>query len=269
MGGHEGPGGEGGQEVAVEAEDGERGEGLKGSLGDADDVVVAEVELPEGDEVVELVPLDLLQLVVLQVQRLEAGEPVEGLAGERGHAAGVHEERAHPPPPDEALRVDVAEVVAVHADDGGVHGDEEGHVGVVAGGALDDVDGPGRVMEAGAALGALHAAVAGVEVAAHAEGEAVGLVLAQELFAGHLVDGDYRPVFTEAASDLVEVLDAGAVGAEVVVDGLQPLGLAVAGEGVAAQEERGAIWKSDGYFTVDVRNIGSVEKMTVWGPQLP
>ena len=179
------------------------------------------------------------------MQRLEAGEAVEGLAGERGHAAAVHEERAHPPPPDEALRVDVAEVVAVHADDGGVHGDEEGHVGVVAGGALDDVDGPGRVVEAGAALGALHAAVAGVKVAAHAEGEAVGLVRAQELVAAHLADGEDIPVLrSEAAGDLVEVLDAGAAGAEVVVDGLQPLGLAVAGEGVAAEEERGPIWNS-------------------------
>ena len=139
------------------------------------------------------------------MQRLEAGEAVEGLAGERGHAAAVHEERAHPPPPDEALRVDVAEVVAVHADDGGVHGDEEGHVGVVAGGALDDVDGPGRVVEAVAALGALHSAVAGEEVAAHAEGEAVGLVLAQELPGVHCRYGLGRHVSTGVVAGKVNI----------------------------------------------------------------
>ena len=40
-------------------------------------------------------------------------------------------------------------------------------------------------MVAGAALWAPHPAVAGKEVAAHAEGEAVGLVLAEELAGVH------------------------------------------------------------------------------------
>ena len=46
---------------------------------------------------------------------------------------------------------------------------------------------------------------------------------------------------SEAAGDLLEVLDPCAVGAEVVVDCLQPLRLAVAVEGVAAEEEGGAV----------------------------
>ena len=48
-------------------------------------------------------------------------------------------------------------------------------------GALDDVGGPGAVVETVAAVGALHTTVAAEEVAAHAEGEAVGVVLAEEL----------------------------------------------------------------------------------------
>ena len=63
------------------------------------------------------------------------------------------------------------------------------------------------------------------------------LVLAQELVAADLVDGDDVAAVAEAAGDPVEVLDAGVLGGEVVVDGLQPLGLAVAGERVAAEEE--------------------------------
>jgi len=53
---------------------------------------------------------------------------------------------------------------------------------VSLGAALDDVGGPGGVVEAGAAFGALHPAVTGVELTAHAHGEAMCLILADKLF---------------------------------------------------------------------------------------
>ena len=87
------------------------------------------------------------------------------------------------------MLIDVVESVAVKMDDGGVHGDERGHVGEVARRALDHVVGPGVVVVAGAALRALHPAVAGKEVAAEALGDAVRLVRAHELFAVQQEEG--------------------------------------------------------------------------------
>jgi len=73
------------------------------------------------------------------------------------------------------------EPVAVQVNDGGVHGDEDWNVGVVLVAAPDHVLGPAEVVLALAAVGALHAAVAGIEVAAHAQVEAVRLIFAQKL----------------------------------------------------------------------------------------
>ena len=72
---------------------------------------------------------------------------------------------------------------------GGVHGDEWWDGLVTASRALDNVGRPGGIVEAGAALRALHPTVAPVEVAAHAQAEAVGLVLAQELDGLHGGEG--------------------------------------------------------------------------------
>ena len=55
--------------------------------------------------------------------------------------------------------------------------------------ALYDVVLPGGVVVAGAVGGALHAAVAGIEVAAEAEREAVGRVVAEKLGGGHRAQG--------------------------------------------------------------------------------
>ena len=148
------------------------------------------MELHQGGEVAELLALQPLDSVVLQVQHLKLCEAVEGLVIDGLNAAAVEEQVDDPLAADEGLALERAhKVVAVQVDGGGVHGDEGRDLGVAPHGALDDVLRPGRVVEAGAALGALHAAVTGKEVAAHAEGEAVGLVLAQELPGVH---GGYR-----------------------------------------------------------------------------
>ena len=53
------------------------------------------------------------------------------------------------------------------------------------GGALDDVGGPGGVVETAAPVRALHTTVAAEEIATHAETEAVALVVAEELVGRH------------------------------------------------------------------------------------
>jgi len=128
------------------------------------------------------VTFNFLYLVVLQMKNLKLRESAEGLLADGGHLAVIHVERGHPLAADEALSVDVSQVVAVEPDFGGVHGDEEGNVGVRLCAALDDVGRPAAIVKAVAAFRALHAAVASVELAAHAHREAVSLVLTDELF---------------------------------------------------------------------------------------
>ncbi len=108
--------------------------------------------------------------------------------------------------------------------------------------ALDDVGAPGGVVEAGAPVRALHAAVTGEEVTAVAQGKTVSLVLTQKLVGP---DGGHVPGDEEAHVDPVEqpALDLGQVTDERVlpvvahlIDLEQPLHLAVAQEGVATQQ---------------------------------
>ena len=83
------------------------------------------------------------------------------------------------------------------------------------GGALDDVGAPGAVVEAGAAVRALHPAVASKEVATHAEGEAVGVVLAEELvggYGGHLGDCGAVAVVVDQALGVFQVSEVGKSG---------------------------------------------------------
>ena len=61
------------------------------------------------------------------------------------------------------LRAELAKVVAVEMEDGGVHGDLPGHVGQVPGGALNHVEGPGLVVIARTGVRAFHSAVTGKE----------------------------------------------------------------------------------------------------------
>ena len=88
------------------------------------------------------------------------------------------------------MLIDVVKPVAIQVNGGRVHGDEDRDVSVVLVGALDHVHRPAEVVLALAAVGTLHAAVAGVEVAAHAQVEAVSLVGAQELVLGDVDDFD-------------------------------------------------------------------------------
>ena len=74
-----------------------------------------------------------------------------------------------------------ANIVSIQEYFRGIHGQFGREVGVVPVGALGDVLGPGVVVEAGAPGGAAHLAVAGVVVAAVAEGEAVGRVGTEEI----------------------------------------------------------------------------------------
>ena len=108
-------------------------------------------------------------------------------------------------------------------------------------GALNHIGRPSGVMEARASLGTLHATVAGKEVTAHAESEAVRLIGAQKLATLHSHDGHdtmARLLVIEPALHMVEIHHLG-VGASVshLVDFLQPLHFAVAVERVGSQEE--------------------------------
>ena len=79
---------------------------------------------------------------------------------------------------------------------------------MASGGALDDIRRPGAVVETGTTIGTLHPAVAAKEVAAHAEGEAVRVVLAEELVGRHRCELRHRcavPVVVHQALRLVQV----------------------------------------------------------------
>ena len=85
---------------------------------------------------------------------------------------------------------------------------------MVPGGAGDDVVLPGGVVETTAAGGTGHPAVAGEELAALAEREAVSLVLAEELLLPALAHGDDGSRVVppgEAALHCVQVCDVGIV----------------------------------------------------------
>ena len=110
-------------------------------------------------------------------------------------------------------------------------------------------------MVASAVVRAAHLAVAGIEVATLAEGEAVRLVWAEELFVARLHQGDEGggvQVVDQLAVDGLDVDDAGVVVVGVdqvrasrrchlvvggVVDRLEPDHVAVALDGVAAEVE--------------------------------
>ena len=116
-------------------------------------------------------------------------------------------------------------------------------------------------MEAGASLRALHATVTGEEVAAHAEGEAVGLILADKLLRADVHDGDEARavvlreaqlvggvVVVEAALDRVDVRHAGVLApsgglvprllpSRHSVDLLHPLHFTITEERIEGQEK--------------------------------
>ena len=91
---------------------------------------------------------------------------------------------------DETVASQLCQIISVEIDLRCVHRHPRGQALVVVVAALDDVLRPGVVVEAGAALRAGHLAVTRVKLAALAEGEAVGLVLAQKLVRLDLLDRD-------------------------------------------------------------------------------
>ena len=130
--------------------------------------------MPEGGEAGELTVEKFLEMVFFKVEHLGPSEAFEAEGADGDNLAVVEEHLRDVTSSNEAGSDQLGHVVAIEVDLSGVHGDEGGHVCVVAGRALDLVRSPLRVVEAGAVVGALHAAVAGEEVAAEAVWLAVG-----------------------------------------------------------------------------------------------
>ena len=139
------------------------------------------MELTQGDEAGKLSVEELLQLVVLQVEHLRSSQAFEAEGADGDNLAVVEKDLGNMTTSDKAGPYQLRHVVAIEEDLSGVHGNKSGHVGVVPAGALDLVHRPLGVVEAGASVGALHAAVAGKEVAAEAVGLAVSRVLAEQI----------------------------------------------------------------------------------------
>ena len=110
-------------------------------------------------------------------------------------------------------------------------------VGDSVGGAVDHVGGPRLVVVAAAVGRTRHLAVAGVELAAVAQGEAVRLVGAQKVSSAGLHQGHVGllAAVRQPAVDGLEVHDARML-AQVIgrVDALHPLHVAVAAERISA-----------------------------------
>ena len=79
-------------------------------------------------------------------------QPLETVVGHHPDLAVVEEHGGDPPPADETGVNQLAHVVPVEMDGGGVHGDQGRHVQVAALRALDDVVGPVVIVIAGTAL---------------------------------------------------------------------------------------------------------------------
>ena len=79
-------------------------------------------------------------------------QTLETIVGHHPDLAVVKEHGGDSPPPDEARVDQLAHVVPVEVDRGGVHRDEGRHVEVAALRTLDDVVGPVVVVIAGTAL---------------------------------------------------------------------------------------------------------------------
>ena len=138
-------------------------QGGEGVVGDEGEEVVVKVEHLHLRHVHKLLSGELGHQVVLQEQPLESAQSGQAAVGQSTDLASIQVNCCHSRPAQEHLGPELAKVVAVQVEDGGVHGDLPGHVGEVPGGALDHVEGPGLVVVAGAGVGAFHPAVAGKE----------------------------------------------------------------------------------------------------------
>ena len=93
-------------------------------------------------------------------------------------------------------------------------------------------------MEAGASVWALHATVAAEEVAAHAEGEAVRVVLAEELVGGDAGHPGHAGGVAVVVDETLGILQVRNVRQSVVIPRVHhPLHLAATVEGIAGHQE--------------------------------
>lgn len=222
------PDGEVDQSIAVETQHLQVPQRREGAILNGRDGVVVQVELAQRLQVAELEALQRADAVVLQVEDVEAAQAVERPVVDDLDAARVEEEQTQVLAADELVRGEGAQLGAVQVQFRHVHRDPLRQVGVRGARAVDDVGRPRLVVVARAVGGARHLAVAGVEVAAVAQREAVRLVGAQEIGRRRLHQrhvGPLRPAAVQqTAIDALQVHDARML-AQVVgrVDALQPL----------------------------------------------
>ena len=156
------------QLVSLKVQNFQSFESFKRVRGDPAQLVPLKMKVTQGREAGELPVEELLQLVALQVEHFRPGQAFQAERSDRDDVAVVQENLDDMTSSNEARSYQLSHVISIKVDLSGVHGDERGHVCVVAGRALDLVRRPLRVVEAGAVVGALHAAVASEEVAAEA-----------------------------------------------------------------------------------------------------
>ena len=147
----------------MQAEHPQVGQGGEGVVGNEGEKVVVKVEHLHLAHVDKLLSKELSDHVVLQEQPLESTQSCQRSVGQSTDPGSIQVDRCHSRPAQEHLGPELAKIVPVEVEDGGVHGDLPGHVGQVPGGALDHVEGPGLVVVAGTGVRAFHPAVAGQE----------------------------------------------------------------------------------------------------------
>lgn len=89
---------------------------------------------------------EFFQVIIFQMKRLQPDQSGESVVAERSDVAVVQEQMPDPVAAKEVLLVDVAKVVAIQMNVGGVHGNEKRNIGVVFGGAGNYVLRPGSIM---------------------------------------------------------------------------------------------------------------------------
>ena len=198
--------------VAIQPEDLERAQVDERRVRDEAKLVVLQVELSQVIQGLKFRAAELFQLVVGQLQHLKGSQSVESAVAQSLDPTAVEVQSPQILAADKGMARQLRQIVAVQIKLSGVHGDPFGQIVQRAGRsrAIDNVWRPGGVVIATAAGRTGHLAIAGIKVAAMAEGEAVGLVGAEEFFRPDVDQRHQRrlgrlvPVSTEAqtASDV-------------------------------------------------------------------
>ncbi len=115
----------GAQSVAFQVQFLQGDEGGKRGLVNEHEQVLLQKKIPQRSEILKLVAFKTADQVVLEMQHLKLCQAIEGLVVDGLNLAVVQEEFTHSLPPNEGLTLQLAsQVVPVHVDDGGVHGNE-------------------------------------------------------------------------------------------------------------------------------------------------